>query len=106
MTQLDRLNLSQTRVDDLTPIAHLTRLTNLDLSLTPIDDNGLAPIAGLAGLNVLDLRGTSVTAQSATISSNFRSSTLSRSQKRGSMTPAPSIVVSDGPPWRASDPLK
>jgi hypothetical protein len=65
MTQLDRLNLSQTRVDDLTSISHLARLTDLNLSLTPIDDGGLASISGLVGLNVLDLRGTNVTAQAA-----------------------------------------
>ena len=46
MTGLKTLNLGRTRVDDLSPIGHLTLLTNLDLSQTPIDDKGLAPIAG------------------------------------------------------------
>ena len=39
MTGLDHLDLCGTRVDDLSPIRHLTSLTWLNLAQTPIDDD-------------------------------------------------------------------
>jgi internalin A len=64
MKGLKFLNLSVTHVDDLAPIGHLTLLTNLHLSHTPIDDRGLAPIVGLTGLEMLRLNGTKITGDS------------------------------------------
>ena len=64
MTQLGRIDLSQTGVDDVSAIGHLTGLTNLDLSRTPIGDDGLAPIAGLIGMTNLNLSGTNITSLS------------------------------------------
>jgi Leucine Rich Repeat (LRR) protein len=64
MPGLKFLDLGRTRVDDLSPIGHLTLLTDLHLSQTPIDDNGLAPIAGLIGLDELRLDSTNVTSVS------------------------------------------
>ena len=64
MTGLKLLDLGRTRVDDLSPIGHLTLLLNLHLSRTPIDDKGLAPIAGLIGLDELRLDSTNVTSVS------------------------------------------
>jgi internalin A len=64
MKGLKFLNLSRSHVDDLAPIGHLTLLTNLHLSHTPIDDRGLAPIVGLTGLEMLRLNGTKITGAS------------------------------------------
>jgi hypothetical protein len=61
MTGLKTLNLNRTRVDDVSPIGHLTLLKTLDLSQTPIDDKGLTPIAGLVGLAHLRLCYTRIT---------------------------------------------
>jgi len=61
MKELKTLNLNRTRVRDLSPISHLTLLTNLQLWHTPIDDKGLAPIVGLTGLTHLELNGTRIT---------------------------------------------
>lgn len=60
MTGLTYLTLNQTRVDTLEPIRHLSRLTNLVLIDTPIDDAGLAPVAGFAALERLSLANTRV----------------------------------------------
>jgi Leucine rich repeat len=64
MTGLNTLHLSRTRVDDLSPIGHLTLLTNLHLSEIPLNDKGLAPIVGLVALDKLTLDGTKVTSAS------------------------------------------
>ncbi len=61
---LKTLDLGGTRVDDLSAIGHLALLTNLDLSQTPIDDKGLAPISGLIGLDDAKLVGTKITSMS------------------------------------------
>ena len=44
------LNLNHTGVTDLAPIRHMTGLIALGLSSTPVDDAGLAPVAGLPRL--------------------------------------------------------
>ncbi len=61
MKSLTRLTLRGTRVDDISAIAHLTALTDLDLSGAPIDDAGLAPIVALTRLTSLNLDNTKVT---------------------------------------------
>ena len=64
MTELKTLDLRGSRVDDLSAIGHLALLNNLDLSQTPIDDRGLAPISGLIGLDDAKLVGTKITSMS------------------------------------------
>ncbi len=64
MTALRTLDVGRTRVDNLSTIGHLTLLTNLYLSKTPIDDKGLAPIAGMLALNELRLDNTNVASAS------------------------------------------
>jgi len=59
LTGLERLNLRNTGVTDLTPIAGLTGLERLYLCNTGVTD--LAPIAGLIGLKYLYLCNTGVT---------------------------------------------
>jgi hypothetical protein len=71
MTGLKFLDLARTRVDDLSPIGHLTLLTDLHLSRTPIDDKGLAPITGLVGLDELKLDRTRVTSASYAVLKPF-----------------------------------
>jgi hypothetical protein len=57
-TELWRLNLSDTRVSDLTPLASLTRLRWLNLSDTRVSQ--LTPLAALTALRLLSLKGTRV----------------------------------------------
>lgn len=61
MSRLEMLTLGRTGVDDLAPIGHLTGLTSLSLSATPIDDAGLAPVARMSGLRSLHLEHTQIT---------------------------------------------
>ncbi len=61
MTRLNQLWMSGTRVDDLTPIAHLAGLMALRLDGTPITDAGLAPVAGFTRPATLSLAGTPIT---------------------------------------------
>jgi internalin A len=51
--ELKTLNLWQTRVSDLSPLAGLLRLQSVDLWYTPVSD--LTPLAGLAELQSLNL---------------------------------------------------
>jgi hypothetical protein len=53
LTDLQRLDLTNTQVSDLAPLAGLTALRNLDLSETQVND--LTPLAGLTALQNLDL---------------------------------------------------
>jgi WD40 repeat protein len=53
------VDLSDTRIERLAPLAGLSGLQSLDLSGTGVTD--LAPLAGLSGLQSLDLSGTGVT---------------------------------------------
>jgi len=55
---LKALDLSNTGVSDLTPLAGLTSLTTLSLNSTDVSD--LTPLAGLTGLTYLSLNGTGV----------------------------------------------
>ena len=59
-TGLRALDLSFTRISDLSlsPITNLTKLESLDLRGTGVSD--ISPLAGLTGLESLDLRGTGV----------------------------------------------
>ena len=52
------LDLRNTPVSDVAPLAALTGLQNLDLRNTPVSD--VAPLAALTVLQVLDLRNTQV----------------------------------------------
>jgi internalin A len=61
MTRLGELWMSGTRVDDLSPIAHLTTMRTLVLTGTPITDAGLAPIARFTALERLSLADTPIT---------------------------------------------
>jgi internalin A len=61
LTRLTTLSLNYTGVEDLTPIRKSTGLTTLWLMYTPIDDNGLAPIAEITGLRYLALTNTRMT---------------------------------------------
>jgi Leucine-rich repeat (LRR) protein len=61
MRQLERLSLSGTSVTNLEPLSRLSQLTGIDLDDTPIDDEGLAVIAGLPRLELLSLARTKVT---------------------------------------------
>jgi hypothetical protein len=56
MTRLRSLDLSGTRIADLTPLAALSSLQYLDLTGTPVTD--LSVLSGLTGLRRLDLRST------------------------------------------------
>ena len=60
MTHLLDLKLRGARVEELTPIAHLTGLSNLELQGTRITDAGLAPVAGFTGLKSLNLGHTPI----------------------------------------------
>lgn len=53
LTALRELNLAYTRVSDLTPLAGLTALRYLNLASTRVSD--LTPLSGLTGLQVLRL---------------------------------------------------
>ena len=53
------LNLPNTTISDLSPLAGLTGLRSLNLGSTPVID--LSPLAGLTGLRALDLWGATVT---------------------------------------------
>ncbi len=59
LTALTELRLSVTQITDATPLAGLTGLTTLNLSFTQITD--ATPLAGLAALTVLNLSGTEIT---------------------------------------------
>jgi len=85
MSQLEHLGLHSTRIETLSPIAHLTELTGvtldyarvrdvdmtviaglrklkfLSLASTPVGDPGLSHLAGLTDLEFLDLSGTRIT---------------------------------------------
>ncbi len=61
LTRLDSLNLPDTGIADLRPIAHLTAMKSLTLRGAPIDDAGLAPIARFRGLTSLNLDRTRIT---------------------------------------------
>lgn len=56
---LQMLDLKNTRIADLTPIAHLTELLELELDNTQVND--LAPLANLTGLHSLSLTRTPIT---------------------------------------------
>jgi Leucine-rich repeat (LRR) protein len=58
LTHLTELRLYKPGVGDLSPLAGLTNLTNLDLGETAVTD--LGPLAGLTNLTNLDLRKTDV----------------------------------------------
>ncbi|MHC5539297.1 leucine-rich repeat domain-containing protein [Singulisphaera rosea] len=60
MVKLRHLNLIRTKVVDLAPIRHLTKLDSLGLTSSPIDDVGMRPIAGFRNLTDLYLEGTNV----------------------------------------------
>ena len=57
-TESRALNLSGTRISDLSPITNLTMLESLALMRMGVSD--ISPLAGLAGLQSLDLMGTGV----------------------------------------------
>lgn len=57
MTRLHTLQLSSSRIDDLSPIRGLNNLRMLSLPKASITDEGLAPIAGLSKLDHLTLTG-------------------------------------------------
>ncbi len=59
LTGLQRLDLRNTQITDLAPLAGLTGLQRLDLNTTQITD--LAPLAGLTGLQRLRLGNTQIT---------------------------------------------
>lgn len=59
LTSVTQLNLSNSDVADLTPIAGLTQLTSLQLSRTNVTD--FAPIAGLTNLGSLFIADTGIT---------------------------------------------
>jgi internalin A len=61
MTQLAHLWAPGTRIEDLAPIAGLTRMSFLQLASTPITDAGLAPVAGFTALHDLFLGDTTIT---------------------------------------------
>jgi internalin A len=61
MTRLERLVMPASRVEDLSPIGHLTGLKEMQLSSTPITDAGLAPVAGFTALEDLLLADTPIT---------------------------------------------
>jgi hypothetical protein len=60
MTHMRSLNLSDTLVDDLSPLAGLTDLRELVLSGTPLNDSGGAAIGGFNKLVTLDLDHTQI----------------------------------------------
>jgi internalin A len=53
------LRISETQVNDLSPLAGLTALLELEISGTPVTD--LSPLAGLTALLELEISGTPVT---------------------------------------------
>jgi hypothetical protein len=59
LTQLNRLDLRNTQVTDLSPLSVLTQLNLLDLSNTQVTD--ISPLSVLTQLNRLDLSNTQVT---------------------------------------------
>ena len=59
LTRLERLDLGDTQITDATPLIGLRNLRSLDLSATRITD--IAPLASLTALQFLDLTGTPVT---------------------------------------------
>ena len=61
MTRLGELWMPGTRVDDLSPIAHLMAMRSLVLDGTPITDAGLACIARFTALERLSLADTPIT---------------------------------------------
>jgi hypothetical protein len=58
LVSLQRLDLSSTEVNDLAPLAGLASLRRLYLRNTPVSD--VAPLAGLTALRSLDLKGSKV----------------------------------------------
>lgn len=58
-TDVTALDLSKTRLSELTPLSRLTNLRKLDVDSTEISD--LSPLSQLTGLNWLDIDGTNVT---------------------------------------------
>lgn len=58
LTRLLTLRLAESAITDLTPLAGLVDLQELDLKLTAVSD--LAPLAGLTALQRLDLKQTAV----------------------------------------------
>lgn len=61
MTHLHYLSLPGSQVDDLSPIGHLTEIKAINLAHCPIDDAGLAPIAGYRSLQTLWISDTRTT---------------------------------------------
>lgn len=57
-TQLRSLNLSYTRIEDLTPLFNLTELEKLELCCTKVKD--LSPLRNLRNLQILHLGNTSI----------------------------------------------
>ncbi len=61
MTRLSQLVLKRSPIDDLSPIRHLTGLRILIISEVPMSDDGLASVAGFKALQTLSLRDTPIT---------------------------------------------
>jgi hypothetical protein len=61
MRQLERLQLINTKITTLEPIRGLVQLTWLDISRSPIGDEGLSPLRGFTGLQWLQLGGIQIT---------------------------------------------
>ncbi len=61
MPRLTHLWMSETQVDDLSPISQLTGLVDLRLDGTRITDAGLAPAAEFTNLSFLDIERTPIT---------------------------------------------
>jgi internalin A len=60
-TELVWLDLKQTRVSNLAPLAKLTKLSFLGVNETRVNDAGLEGLSNLEKLETLDVRGTRVT---------------------------------------------
>jgi Leucine-rich repeat (LRR) protein len=79
LTSLDSLDLSRTQISDISPLRSLTNLQNLDLSYTQVTD--LSPLQSLTNLQSLNLSVTQVTDLSPLQSlANLQSLNLSRTQ--------------------------
>ena len=60
LRRLEHLILEHTQVESLAFVSHVSTIKHLRLADTPMNDAGLAPIAGFKGLVVVDLTGTQV----------------------------------------------
>jgi hypothetical protein len=61
MTRLYQVSVDRTRITDLEPLSHLTGLTELIITDTPVDDAGLMRLGAAKGLKRLVVMGTQVT---------------------------------------------